>query len=107
MTDPIISSFDRVAPRGVGLSRTLRDVFAATVARQSERLAIDAPDERLGYAALWDSASALGERLRALGIGPGDRVGVRVTSGTAELYVAILGVLHAGAAYVPVDADDP
>jgi non-ribosomal peptide synthetase component F len=40
-------------------------------------------------------------------VGRGDRVGVRVKSGTTTLYVAILGVLAAGAAYVPVDADDP
>jgi non-ribosomal peptide synthetase component F len=40
-------------------------------------------------------------------VGPGDRVGVRVPSGSADLYVAILGILKAGAAYVPVDADDP
>ena len=32
---------------------------------------------------------------------------MRLTSGTAELYVAILGTLYAGAAYVPVDAEDP
>jgi non-ribosomal peptide synthetase-like protein len=38
---------------------------------------------------------------------PGDRVGVRIASGTAELYVAILAILAAGAAYVPVDVDDP
>ena len=37
----------------------------------------------------------------------GDRVGVRMPSGSCELYVAILAVLAAGAAYVPVDADDP
>ena len=30
-----------------------------------------------------------------------------IPSGSAELYVAILGVLVVGAAYVPVDADDP
>ena len=46
-------------------------------------------------------------RLAGHGVGVGDRVGVRISSGTAELYVAILGVLAAGAAYVPVDADDP
>ena len=28
-------------------------------------------------------------------------------SGNRELYVAILSILAAGAAYVPVDADDP
>jgi non-ribosomal peptide synthetase-like protein len=61
----------------------------------------------LSYAELADAARTLASRLRALGIGPGDRVGVYVPSGTAQLYVAILGALHAGAAYVPVDADDP
>ncbi|MFP3519775.1 hypothetical protein SB766_26705, partial [Pseudomonas sp. SIMBA_077] len=30
-----------------------------------------------------------------------------MTSGTRELYLAILSVLAAGAAYVPVDVDDP
>jgi non-ribosomal peptide synthetase-like protein len=34
-------------------------------------------------------------------------VGVRVASGTLDLYVAIMGILVAGAAYVPVDVDDP
>ena len=56
----------------------------------------DAPRRRRGR-------RTLSER----GIGRGDRVGVRMPSGTAELYVAILGVLAAGAAYVPVDVDDP
>src|SRR4029077_5372011 len=35
------------------------------------------------------------------------RVGVRISSGTVDLYVAVMGILLAGAAYVPVDADDP
>jgi non-ribosomal peptide synthetase component F len=37
----------------------------------------------------------------------GDKIGVRIPSGTNELYIAILGILMIGAAYVPVDADDP
>ena len=32
---------------------------------------------------------------------------MRIKSGTTDLYVAILGILSPGAAYVPVDADDP
>ncbi len=75
--------------------------------RCGEKTALDAPDAVLTYDELQDAALALAVRLRTLGIGPGDRVGVRIQSGTAELYVGILGVLHAGAAYVPVDADDP
>ncbi len=88
-------------------ARTLLDIFAATVARCPERPALEAPDLNLTYAELADRSLSLGERLRAQGVGPGDRVGVRLASGTAELYLAVLGVLQSGAAYVPVDADDP
>jgi non-ribosomal peptide synthetase-like protein len=87
--------------------RTLGEVFAASVARWPERVALDAPGARLSYRGLDTVAGELAARLRAGGVGPGDRVGVRIPSGTAELYVAILGVLAAGAAYVPIDADDP
>ena len=48
-----------------------------------------------------------GGRFYGVGIGPGDRVGVRISSGTLDLYVSILSVLMIGAAYVPVDVDDP
>ena len=34
-------------------------------------------------------------------------MGVRIPSGTTDLYVAIVGILLVGAAYVPVDHDDP
>ncbi len=86
---------------------TLVDIFAATVRRWGDRPAIDAPDAELSYSELADAAQRVADELTERGVGPGDRVGVRIPSGTAELYVAILGVLRAGAAYVPVDADDP
>ena len=88
-------------------ARTLLDVFNATAIRSPERTAIDAPDATLTYAQLRDAADTLARRLDTLGVGPGDRVAVRIASGTSELYVAILGVLRSGAAYVPLDADDP
>jgi non-ribosomal peptide synthetase-like protein len=97
----------REATAGAPPARTLLDVFAATVSRCPARTALEAPDASLTYAELADASLALGERLRSQGIGPGDRVGIRIPSGTAELYLAILGVLQSGAAYVPVDADDP
>ncbi len=86
---------------------SLLEVFAQTVARHGGRVALDAPDAGLTYEELHRAAGRLAESLRAEGVGPGDRVGVRLASGTSELYVGILGVLHAGAAYVPVDAEDP
>ena len=94
-----------VAPAPV--RRTLLDVLAETVAEHPDEAAIDAGGTVLTYRGLADEVDAVRRRLAERGIGVGDRVGVRISSGTAELYVAILAVLAAGAAYVPVDADDP
>jgi non-ribosomal peptide synthetase-like protein len=87
--------------------RTLVDVFRASVASCPDATALDNGVEQLTYAELSEAVEELADELASRGIGRGDRVGVRLPSGTVDLYVAILGVLHAGAAYVPVDADDP
>ena len=87
--------------------RTLVDVFRESLERAGESPAIDNGVDVLTYAELDEAASAVAAELNAAGVGRGDRVGVRVPSGTVDLYVAIMGVLLAGSAYVPVDADDP
>ncbi|MEE1832752.1 Pls/PosA family non-ribosomal peptide synthetase [Streptomyces sp. SP17KL33] len=87
--------------------RTLVDVFEASVRSYPDEPALDDGKRRLTYRALAVEVESLRRRLGAAGVGLGDRVGVRVPSGTNELYVAILAVLAAGAAYVPVDAEDP
>ena len=87
--------------------RTLVDIFRATVAQCADEPALDNGAEVLTYAEFDEAATDLAAALAASGIGPGDKVGVRIASGTTDLYVAILGILLAGAAYVPVDADDP
>ncbi|MEO3807528.1 Pls/PosA family non-ribosomal peptide synthetase [Sphaerisporangium sp. B11E5] len=87
--------------------RTLVDVLAETTRRHPRAAALDDGLTRLDYQGLSDEVESLAGELRASGVRTGDRVGVRVPSGTADLYVAILAVLTAGAAYVPVDADDP
>jgi non-ribosomal peptide synthetase-like protein len=88
-------------------ARSLLDVFADTVARHPTRVAIEAPDAIFNYAQLSEAVDRLADELRDAGVGPGERVGIRLASGSASLYVGILGVLRAGAAYVPVDAEDP
>src|SRR5262249_3578862 len=59
------------------------------------------------YHNLLSEARQAGYRLASLGIGAGDRIGIRMTSGSAELYLSILAVLSVRAAYLPVDLDDP
>ena len=87
--------------------RTLWDILEATAVDFPRAAALDDGRSVLDYSALLREVRRLRDRLAAAGAGPGDRVGVRVASGTAELYVSILAVLAVGAAYVPVDLDDP
>ncbi|HWC22569.1 MAG TPA: Pls/PosA family non-ribosomal peptide synthetase [Flexivirga sp.] len=87
--------------------RTLVDIFRETVAECPDSPALDNGATVLTYDELAERAGDLAVRLGQEGIGRGDRVGVRIQSGTLDLYVAIIGTLLAGAAYVPVDADDP
>ncbi|MFC9327116.1 Pls/PosA family non-ribosomal peptide synthetase [Kitasatospora sp. NPDC057015] len=87
--------------------RTLVDLLDATVRAYPNEPALDDGRTALTYRALAAEVETLRRRLAAAGVGVGDRVGVRVPSGTNDLYVCILGVLAAGAAYVPVDAEDP
>ncbi|NUS52041.1 MAG: amino acid adenylation domain-containing protein, partial [Nocardioidaceae bacterium] len=88
-------------------ARTLVDVFRDSVGASPDAAAVDNGVEVLTYAELDQAADDLAGTLHAAGVGRGDKVGIRVRSGAVELYVAVLGVLAAGAAYVPVDADDP
>ncbi|MFC5750617.1 Pls/PosA family non-ribosomal peptide synthetase [Actinomadura rugatobispora] len=85
----------------------LLHILEHTVMQWPDQPAIDDGERVLSYTELARAVQARAVELRSMGIGVGDRVGVRVPSGSAELYVAILSVLAAGAAYVPVDADDP
>ncbi|MFE4258305.1 Pls/PosA family non-ribosomal peptide synthetase [Streptomyces sp. NPDC056883] len=88
-------------------TRTLVDIFEASVRAHPDELALDDGTTRLTYRALAVEVERRRRALAAAGVGLGDRVGVRVPSGTNELYAGILAVLAAGAAYVPVDAEDP
>lgn len=88
-------------------TRTLLDILRATAANHPDSAAIEDPAGTLSYteliAAVGDGAAILARS----GATRGARVGVRLPSGSRDLYLAILSVLAAGAAYVPVDADDP
>jgi len=100
-SSPLLRSEFAPAPR------TLVDIFRETAAQAGDEPALEAGNGLLTYAELEEAADELAVELNAAGIGAGAKVGIRINSGTVELYVAILGVLFAGAAYVPVDAEDP
>ncbi|MBT2554257.1 amino acid adenylation domain-containing protein [Arthrobacter sp. ISL-5] len=87
--------------------RTLLDILSNSAARFPDASALDDGHRSLSYAQLMAEVRTAGRRLHLAGLGAGDRIGVRIPSGTNELYISILAILLIGAAYVPVDADDP
>ncbi|MBO1903033.1 amino acid adenylation domain-containing protein [Leucobacter weissii] len=86
--------------------RTLVDILRATVAAHPDASALDDGSGALSYRELLAASEALAAELREAGVQRGDRIGLRVDSGSKGLYIAILAILLVGAAYVPVDADD-
>ena len=87
--------------------RTLLDILRASAKAHPSASALEDERGALSYEELLERVELTAARLTALGVRRGDRVGVRMPSGERELYLSILGVIAAGAAYVPVDADDP
>ncbi|HEX2204790.1 MAG TPA: amino acid adenylation domain-containing protein [Longimicrobium sp.] len=80
--------------------------FEAQAARTPDAVAAEYPDASLTYAALDAKANRIARRLAALGVSPGDRVGV-VAAASADTIAALAGVLKAGAAVVPLDPGYP
>ncbi|HJZ33241.1 MAG TPA: amino acid adenylation domain-containing protein, partial [Hyphomicrobiaceae bacterium] len=85
---------------------TVPELFAAQVARTPEAIAVVLGDERLTYAELDRRANQLAHHLRSLGVGPEAVVGLCVERSPA-MVVGLIGILKAGAAYLPLDPDYP
>jgi non-ribosomal peptide synthetase-like protein len=81
-------------------------IFAASANSAPNRRALTCGDDVLSYGELEARANRVANSLRALGIGRGAFVGLWM-SRSADLHVALLGILKAGAAYIPFDTDAP
>ncbi|MFL0579978.1 Pls/PosA family non-ribosomal peptide synthetase [Dietzia sp. 179-F 9C3 NHS] len=87
--------------------RTLLDVLEAAADAHPDAPCLDDGTRVLSYAEVWREIHTAAAWMHDQGVGAGDAVGIHMPSGGVELYLAILATLAAGAAYVPVDVEDP
>ena len=94
---------DTAAPVPAG---TVPGLFEEQVARTPDAVAVGCEGTWISYAELNGRANRLARLLVARGAAP-ERVVAVVLERSVELVMALLGVLKAGAAYLPVDPDYP
>ncbi len=84
----------------------IHQLFEAQAERTPDAPALEFGGRHLSYRELNQRANQLAHHLRALGIQPEERVGICVER-SFELIIGLLGILKAGAAYVPLDPTYP
>ena len=84
----------------------LHQFFEQQVARRPHHAALECNGETLTYAELDARANRIAHMLHGRGIGPGALVGLYFEK-SCLVFAALLGVLKAGAGYVPIDPKTP
>jgi amino acid adenylation domain-containing protein len=92
-------------PPGYGPG-TVSSQLEAQFSRNPGRTAVKADDACLTYAELKEAAGRLAGFLRARGIGPGQIVAISAPR-SAELVIAVAGVVMSGAAFLAIECDQP
>jgi nonribosomal peptide synthetase protein VioG len=98
--------FNQAAAEQSPRAQRLLPWFAEVAAHHRERIAVAADGRTLTYGELDDRSDAIAARLRAVGVGPGSVVAIAATR-TVSPYPALLAALKMGAAYFPLNPDDP
>lgn len=86
--------------------KSIHEWFAWQAARRPDAVAVVDEHDQLTYGELDERANQLAHHLSELGVGPAMPVGVHLPR-TAQVVVAVLAVLKAGGAYLPLDPANP
>ncbi|MEU3413822.1 amino acid adenylation domain-containing protein [Streptomyces sp. NPDC006658] len=94
------------SPKDAEFGATLVDLFSRAAIEKPDRTALHIDDEKISYGHLSSWVDGLAGLLHDAGVRRGDRVALRMPPG-ANAIAAMLGILRAGAAYVPLDIRNP
>ncbi|MFH9241275.1 actinomycin synthase II AcmB, partial [Streptomyces anulatus] len=97
---------DAPATTGATTEATLPELFRARTAAAPDAVAVVCDETSLTYRELDERANRLAHLLAAHGVGP-ERIVALALPRSVDLVVAVLAVLKAGAAYLPLDPEYP
>lgn len=95
-----------VEGEALSAQRPLWQIFDEVAAQHADRTALTFGDQQLSYRELQAQANRLARRLHSLGVGPDSLVGIYLER-SAQAVVALLAVVKAGGAYLPLDPAYP
>jgi amino acid adenylation domain-containing protein len=100
----VVEDWNRV--EAAELDETLVDLIRAQAMRTADATAVSYEDVSLSYAELEDRSNRMARLLRSRGVSTETRVGICLDR-SLDLIVTLLGVVKAGAAFVPLDPEYP
>jgi amino acid adenylation domain-containing protein len=102
LRQPTIANY----PTAAICEETLHSLFIKQVQIQADSLAVITPERTLTYRELYQRAVQLASQLRELGASSDNAIAIIMKKGWEQV-VAVLGILIAGAAYLPIDPELP
>ncbi|WP_414526542.1 non-ribosomal peptide synthetase [Nodularia chucula] len=87
--------------------QSVHEIISQQAQQTPDATAVVFADKTLTYAELNAKSNQIAHYLLQLGVKPEDRIGVYLQRSSPLLLIALLGILKAGAAYVPLDPTFP
>ncbi|EPR11937.1 hybrid non-ribosomal peptide synthetase/type I polyketide synthase [Ruminiclostridium papyrosolvens] len=103
--ESIIYGFNNTKAEYPG-DKTIHELIKEQVGRTPENIAVVHGEEKISYRELDSRAEAVSQNIMEKGIDCDEVVGILLNP-SVDMFTAILGVLKAGAAYLPIDANYP
>lgn len=94
------------ATEGPVSEKTLYNLFEDQALQRLKQSAVITPKHTMDYKELFNRSNSLGQLLHEQGAGPGKLVAIVMDKGWEQV-VATLGILRAGAAYLPISSESP
>ena len=101
MKEKILNEFNDTKTE-LGQKETVIEIFEEQVGKTPDSIAVEYRDKSITYKELNAKANGLGRKLRNLGVGCDDFVGI-IAERSLEMIEGIYGILKSGGAYVPID----